>query len=127
MTAKEKEKFITQILKIIEEKQITTIKGIVSYLPMHRATFYNHDFDKNDIIKDAIDAKKVEMKEALRTKWFAGDNPTLQIALYKLLADKDERDALTNNTNIKVDSNMFDDMTTSDIDKGIETYLPNKQ
>ena len=27
---------------------------------------------------------------------------------------------------IKVDSNMFDDMTPSDIEKGIETYLPEK-
>ncbi|MGB4837644.1 MAG: hypothetical protein WBP08_01500 [Saprospiraceae bacterium] len=123
MTAKEKQKFINEILDIIEVKNITTIKGIVSYLPMQRATFYNNKFDKMDIIKEAIDSKKVKMKEGMRVKWYNSDNSTLQIALYKLLADKDEFCALTNNVTSKTEPGLFDDMTRDELIKETEIYI----
>ncbi len=92
-------------------------------MPMQRATFYNNKLDKMDIIKDAIDSKKVQMKEGLRAKWYNSDNSTLQIALYKLLADRDELCALSNNVNSKTEPGLFDDMTRDELMQEIGIYV----
>lgn len=115
-------KMIEKILEVIEEYSITTIKGIIGYLPISRSSFYDHGYDLNDIVKDAIDQKKVELKESMRTKWFLSENPTLQIALYRLLADEDEKRALNNRVNVQIEPSLFDEMDGEDIDNGLAFF-----
>jgi hypothetical protein len=124
----EKEKMIQKILQIINEYSITTIKGVAAYLPFTRATFYNNGFDKLDIIKDAIDNKKVELKESLRSKWFLSDNPTLQIALYKLLADETELKALNNSITVENKKTLgVEEMSDDQLDMLYEQFTARAQ
>ena len=49
-------------LKIIKEREIRTIEGLVSLMPCHKATFYDHfplDSDKLNNIKRELDKKKM--------------------------------------------------------------------
>lgn len=82
-------------IKAINEEDCVTFDEVCLYLPVSRATFYNHELDKIDSIKEAITAKKVQLKKKLRRNWRASDNAVLQIAEFKLMATEDERDALT--------------------------------
>lgn len=82
-------------LKAINEEDCVTFDEVCLYLPVSRGTFYNHELDKLHEIKEAITAKKVQLKKKLRRNWRNSDNAVLQIAEFKLMATEDERDALT--------------------------------
>ena len=43
-----------------------------------------------DSIKDIINKNRVEIKTAMRSKWFKSDNATLQVALMKLICTDEE-------------------------------------
>lgn len=77
-------------LEIIEEYKVINFKEIEAYLPQCRGTLYNHDLHKLDTIKTAIEKNRLLVKAGLRKKWYDSDNATVQIALYKLIADEDE-------------------------------------
>ena len=51
--------------------------------------------DKVDAIKDSLVKNRVELKVAMRNKWFKSDSPPLQIALMKLISSDDERRAMS--------------------------------
>lgn len=93
MTKKEREQLA---LKAIEEYNLLFIKDIIAYVPFCRSTFYNDGLDKLDSIKSAIDKNRINTKHALRGKWYKSKSATLQIALYKLVADEEELRRLTN-------------------------------
>lgn len=89
------EELIEMSLKAINEEDCVTFDEVSLFLPVSRATFYNHGLDKVDIIKEAITAKKVQLKKKLRRNWRNSDNAVLQIAEFKLMATDEERDAIT--------------------------------
>ena len=99
----DKNKLEKLALKLIKENKLVFISELCCLLPVSRATFYNYGIEKLDSIKEALDSNKVSLKAELRNKWYENNNPTVQIALYKLLADSDERQALNTN-NIVYDS-----------------------
>lgn len=122
-TDEEREKAVKTVLDIINEYSVTTVKGICSYLPFSRATFYNYGFDTLDVIKQAVEDKKVELKEALRTKWFISENATLQIALYKLLADETELKALNNTMTVDAKKSLpVEQLTDEQLDMLYEQF-----
>ncbi len=86
---------LRQSLKAIEKHKLVFIDDISTYLPCSRATFYNHQLDKVDAIKDSLVKNRVELKVAMRSKWFKSDSPPLQIALMKLISSDDERRAMS--------------------------------
>lgn len=90
-------------LNIIEEKEIVFLDDLTTYLPCTRGTFYNLELNKLETIKDALETNKIRTKEKLRSKWLKSDNPTLQIALYKLLSNEMEYDKLANKFTPPVD------------------------
>ena len=94
----EYEKLIQQCLDIIRNPDINIlfITDLVAFLPISRATFYNYGLDKLDILKEEIDKNRIRTKQALRGKWFASKSPALQIALYKMIATKEEKEAISN-------------------------------
>lgn len=91
-------------LKILEKKKdIYFFNDLATELGYARQYLYDIGFspDKNDIIKAALDENKKNVKRGLRNKWYNNNNPTVQIALYRLLADEEELNRL-NNTKLEV-------------------------
>lgn len=76
--------------KAIIDNNLLFIDEVVSYLPCSRATFYNYELDKLDNIKELLFDNKVKIKNTLQKKWYKSGNPTLQLALYKIICSKDE-------------------------------------
>ncbi len=81
-------------IKAIEQYKLINIVEVVSFLPINRATFYNHGLDKLDSIKEAIEKIKINTSTTLRSKWVDSDNATLQVALMKLVATDEDRKRL---------------------------------
>ena len=83
-----------QALTAIKKHKLIFIEEVASFLPCDKTTFYNHKLHEFDTLKSALLANKVNMKAGLRKKWYAGDNATTQIALYKLIGTNEEADRL---------------------------------
>ncbi len=87
-----------QALQVIEERNLFFIEDLVAFLPCDRATFYRkfpQGCDECDNIKRALESNKVRTKSAIRHRLFNMDNPTAQIALYRMIATPEERDAIS--------------------------------
>jgi len=96
--AYDKEQILKQALKLSEEKKLFTMDDVVSLLPCSYSTFYSYFPAKSyelDSIKEVLNTNKIDIKVALRKKWFKSDNATLQMGLYKLIANDEERKRLT--------------------------------
>lgn len=78
-----------------------------------KGTFYNHikkDLNEFNDIKKALTANKNKTKQLLRQKWFESKQPTLQLALYKLLANQQEFNRIaSNNIDIKTNGQSLND------------------
>jgi len=92
-----KEKLFKTTLEAIEEQNCLFIEQLVSFLPCDKTTFYKHfpiNSNKNNTIKEKLEDNKVSMKSKMYEKWFISDNPTLQVALMKLIGTDKEVDRL---------------------------------
>jgi hypothetical protein len=86
-------KIYQQALDLIEKKKLFFIEDVVTLLPCSRSTFWEFFPDKSDEldnIKEALDKNKIEVKNGLRNKWYNGNNPLTQMALYKLIGTEEE-------------------------------------
>ena len=98
MTPEEREKHIENILNILESEKIFTFKDIfVFYKGCSRATAYNYHLDEIDAIKEAITSNKRRGVQSLVDKWIDSENATLQIAAFKIIAEPEERKAISQN------------------------------
>jgi hypothetical protein len=93
--AYDREEIITQAIRVIDDEQITRVTDLVAYLPISRATFYGWELDKLDILDEKVKDLKISLKNKMKRKWVEGDNPALQIAAFKLIAEDDEVDKVT--------------------------------
>jgi len=93
--AYDKSELIRLAIEAIDKHQLVFIDEVVTFLPCTRATFYNHQLDKLDEIKDALNNVRVNTKTQLRNKWRDSDNAALQIGLMKLMATDEERKRLS--------------------------------
>ena len=94
----DRKKIFEQAKEVIVKHKLFFIEDIVSFLPISKPTFY--DFFKPDSnefndIKDLLEKNRVEVKSAMRSKWFKSENPTLQVSLMKLICTDDERKKLS--------------------------------
>ena len=90
---KEIQNIFEQSKHLIRRHKLLFIKDIVDFLPINRQTFYNYfpaGSKEHDEITKLIDENKVSIKVNLRNKWYQSDNATLQLALYRLVADSEE-------------------------------------
>jgi hypothetical protein len=86
-------KIYNQALDLIEKKKLFFIEDVVTLLPCSRSTFWDFFPDKSDEldnIKELLDKNKIEVKNGLRNKWYNGNNPLTQMALYKLIGTEEE-------------------------------------
>jgi len=77
-------------LLAIKKHKITLITEVCSFIGISEATFYRHELHKDEDVQNEILANKVHITWKLKSKWFLSDNPTLQIALFKLTCSEDE-------------------------------------
>lgn len=95
-----RKKLYEQAMQVIEERNLFFIEDVVAFLPCDRSTFYAkfpQDSDESDTIKRALETNKIRTKSAIRHRLFNMDNPTAQIALYRMIATPEERDAISMN------------------------------
>lgn len=93
-----RKRLFEQAMQVIEERNLFFIEDLVAFLPCDRATFYRkfpQGCDECDTIKRALETNKVRTKSAIRHRLFNMDNPTAQLALYRMIATPEERDAIS--------------------------------
>jgi hypothetical protein len=111
-------KIYQQALDLIEKKKLFFIEDVVTLLPCNKTTFYDFfKIDSNELntIKEALDKNKIDVKNGLRNKWYNGNNPLTQMALYKLIGTEEEYHRIastkTENKNINIEQPLFKDET----------------
>ncbi len=92
-SAKELEK---QVLKVIEDNNLMFFDDIQAFVEPSNKTLYNHKLQELQTIKGTLAINRIKTKIGLKKKWRESDNPTLQIALYKLIGTREEYMALAN-------------------------------
>jgi hypothetical protein len=107
-------KIYQQALDLIEKKKLFFIEDVVTLLPCSRSTFWDFFPDKSDEldnIKELLDKNKIDVKNGLRNKWYNGNNPLTQMALYKLIGTEEEYHRIastkTENKNINIEKPIF--------------------
>lgn len=107
-------KIYQQALDLIEKKKLFFIEDVVSLLPISKPTFYDYfQIDSNELntIKELLEKNKIEIKNGLRNKWYNGNNPLTQMALYKLIGTEEEYHRIastkTENKNINIERPIF--------------------
>jgi hypothetical protein len=95
-----KEDIFKQSLELIEKHKLHRTVDLIAFLPCEKSVFYAlipAESEEMEAIKRAYHKNKVDIKVSLKAKWYKSDNPTLQLALYKLLADEEEHKRLQQN------------------------------
>lgn len=108
--AYDKKKILKQTHELIEKHGLLFIEDIVALLPLRKQTFYDMfpvGSDEMDSVKSALEKNRVSMKSNMRQKWYKSDNPTLQVALMKIIANEDEAARLSGNNMVKVETNKM--------------------
>jgi hypothetical protein len=94
MAYKTKE-LLEKAIRAATEEELHFIEDVVSFLPCTKPTFYEHKLNESNELKTILENNKIALKRKLRKKWEESDNPTLHMALYKLVADDKERKRLS--------------------------------
>jgi len=89
-----KQYLIDTALKAIKANDLVYLDEVFAFVPYSKALFYSKKLEQLDDIKKAINTNKIKIKSGLRKGWRKSDNPSLQIALYKLIGTDDETDRL---------------------------------
>jgi hypothetical protein len=112
--AYDRTKIYQQALDLIEKKKLFFIEDVVCLLPCRKSTFYDLfpiDSNEMDTIKELLEKNKIEIKNGLRNKWYNGNNPLTQMALYKLIGTEEEYHRIastkTENKNINIERPIF--------------------
>jgi hypothetical protein len=87
---------------------------VVCLLPCDKTTFYRFfevESNEYNTIKEGLEKNKIEIKNGLRNKWYNGNNPLTQMALYKLIGTEEEYHRIastkTENKNINIERPIF--------------------
>ena len=96
-----------QATEAITSKKLIFHTDVFQTLGIDSSTYYVHFPSDSSDYKDLdtlLRQNRTSMKNGLRAKWYKSDNATMTVALYKLLADDDERKKL---------SQQFTDVTSN--------------
>jgi hypothetical protein len=91
--AYDKKKIFEQAKELIEKNKLFFVEDITSLLPISKKTFYEYfpiESNESNTIKEMLDKNRVEVKSAMRSKWYKSDAPALQIALMKIISTDEE-------------------------------------
>ena len=84
------EELEAKALEVISKNKLVFIHEVASFMGISKVTFYEHNLNELNTIKQAIDLNKETIKAGLRKKWYDSENATVQIALYKLIGTDEE-------------------------------------
>lgn len=105
--AEKQEKYANEVIKALEKTpDIYQFCDLELIIPYDRTTLYKYHIDKIDTIKEKLASNKMKFKRALRLQMKKTNNPTCLIALYKLLANDEEKDALNNKPKYENNNNV---------------------
>ena len=93
------ELFQNAMIAIVENELIFKA-DVWAHIGISHSTFYEHFSEFSEQLKQieqALLKNKIDLKVGLRKKWRDSENATLQLALYKLVSTKEERQALSMN------------------------------
>ena len=107
-------------LEAIQKHNLIFIDEVVTFLPCSKATFYNHQLEQLDEIKDALNNVRTNMKTQMRNKWRDSDNASLQIGLMKLIATDEERKRLATGYMETTQKHIAPDLSNLTTDQIIE-------
>lgn len=99
MAYKTKDLYLKAI-EAIREKKLFFIEDVITMMSCNKTTFYRHfkvGSEEYEDIKFELEKNRVAIKTSMRKKWFESSNPTLQIALMKLICTDEERKKISNN------------------------------
>lgn len=88
-----KQKLAAEALKFAKTKKCIFMQEVIDLTGVSASTFYATFpafSEESETIKRELCRNRANMKAGLRSKWYASENATVQIALYKLLATPDE-------------------------------------
>ena len=97
--------YSTEILKAkameaIKKNKLIFVEDVAAMCGVNKTTLYDHfpinSNDYNDI-RELLEQNKIDIKVSIRYKWSKSDNPTAQMALYKLCSTKEEHMKLQQN------------------------------
>lgn len=94
----------SELLVVIDDKEIAFLDHAFAFTTFSKGTAYNHKLHELDTIKEALGKNRVSGKQYMLSKWIKSDNPTLQLAAYRLLSDPEEH-KLLNQSYIQQDIN----------------------
>ncbi len=110
----DRKKIYNQALDLIIKKKLFFIEDVVCLLPCDKTTFYRFfevESNEYNTIKEGLEKNKIEIKNGLRNKWYNGNNPLTQMALYKLIGTEEEYHRIastkTENKNINIERPIF--------------------
>lgn len=95
--AYKKQEIINKCYEIIEGESIVYIEELVAFLPISKRTFYQWNLHKLQELRDELENSKIKQKSYQRKMWEQSDNPTLQLASYRLKCTDDEHRKLSTN------------------------------
>ena len=93
----DKKKLYEQAKEAVTKNNLFFIEDVVAFLPCHKATFYEYfpiDSDELNDIKERLDQNKIKTKSAIRAKLYKSDKASELLALYRLIATKEEHQRL---------------------------------
>ena len=88
--AYDRKKIYEQAKEAIVKHKLFFIDDIVAFLPIAKSTFYEWKLEQSEELKELLEQNRVELKVSMRSKWYKSNSPALQMALMKLIANKDE-------------------------------------
>lgn len=112
MLRHDKKKTFEIAKELIPKHSLLFVEDIIALLPCCKPKFYEMfpvGSDELNALKDLLETNRVSMKVNMRKKWYKSDNATLQMALMKLIANKEElmRLAVSYNANEDVEMPLF--------------------
>lgn len=87
-----------QAVEAITSKKLIFHTDVFETLGIDSTTYYSHFPTKSNDYKDMdvmLRQNRTNMKNGIRAKWYKSDNATMTVALYKLIADDEERKKLS--------------------------------
>jgi hypothetical protein len=112
MNKAKQQKYEAELIDMIKKKQWMRYGHIDwTALSFSMPTAYNYELEKLETIKDALAFNRSKAVHYMLQKWIAGDNPTLQIAAMKIVADDADRIKLVQQ---QIDSTISDKRKTVD-------------
>jgi len=100
--AYDRKKIFEQAKEVIVKHKLFFVDDIVAFLPCATSTFYDFfpaNSEELDELKGLLEINRTELKVSMRSKWYKSNSPALQMALMKLIGNKEELRRLSMNYN----------------------------